>query len=71
LLTVRGALQRWDGKRRTLDEVIKELIDFWKEQFKPVKSAQHTWVLLLKLVAYYTLESESSSMLKRERNAEN
>jgi len=34
LLTVRGALQKLNGKRRTIDEVIKELIDFWKQTFK-------------------------------------
>jgi hypothetical protein len=30
LLAVRGAMQRANGKIRTVDEVIAELIEFWK-----------------------------------------
>jgi hypothetical protein len=31
LLTVRGILRRSDGKTRNVDEVITELIEFWKK----------------------------------------
>jgi len=34
LLAVRGALTRLNGKTRTLDDVILELIEVWKEHFK-------------------------------------
>ena len=32
LLAVRGAMHRADGKIRNMDEVIAELIEFWKKQ---------------------------------------
>lgn len=34
LLAVREALRRWDGKIRNMDEVISELIAFWKDRSK-------------------------------------
>jgi len=39
LLAVRGELQRRDGKIRNMDEVIAELIAFWKEYSKVLEKA--------------------------------
>jgi len=39
LLSVRGALRRADGKIRNIDEVIAELIDFWKKHSRVLKKA--------------------------------
>jgi hypothetical protein len=39
LLAVRGALQRAaDGKIRNMDEVIAELIEFWKKRSENMKA---------------------------------
>ncbi|KPV61954.1 MAG: hypothetical protein AOA65_2122 [Candidatus Bathyarchaeota archaeon BA1] len=38
LLAVRGAMQRVDGKIRNVDEVIAELIEFWKKQTELAES---------------------------------
>ena len=40
LLAVRGKLQRQDGKIRNFDEVIGELIAFWKESSKVLKEVE-------------------------------
>lgn len=37
LLTVRGAKQRVNGKIRNMDEVIAELIEFWKKHTEAQK----------------------------------
>lgn len=37
LLAVRGELRRRDGKIRNLDEVIGELVAFWKERSRVLK----------------------------------
>jgi len=37
LLTVRGVLRRSDGKIRNMDEVITELIEFWKKHSQAVR----------------------------------
>ena len=39
LLAIRGELQRRDGKIRNTDEVINELIAFWKEHSKVFEKA--------------------------------
>jgi len=39
LLAVRGELQRRNGKIRNMDEVIGELITFWKEYSKVLEKA--------------------------------
>jgi len=38
LLAVRGAMHRADGKIRNMDEVIAELIEFWKTRLKDLKT---------------------------------
>ena len=38
LLAVRGAMHRADGKIRNMDEVIAELIEFWKKQAEAQKT---------------------------------
>jgi len=38
LLTARGAMHRVDGKIRNMDEVIAELIEFWKKQTEAQKT---------------------------------
>jgi hypothetical protein len=35
LLATKGLMQKQNGKLRTLDEVVSELIDFWKKRSKP------------------------------------
>jgi hypothetical protein len=37
-LAVRGALQRADGKMRNMDEVIAELIEFWKKHSEAART---------------------------------
>jgi len=39
LLVVRGELQRRDGKIRNIDEVVGELIAFWRECSKVLEKA--------------------------------
>lgn len=37
LLTVRGIFRRSDGKIRNMDEVIAELIEFWKKHSQAMR----------------------------------
>lgn len=37
LLAVRGAMRKADGKIRNMDEVIAELIEFWKKHTETLK----------------------------------
>jgi len=41
LLAVRGAMRRADGKIRNMDEVIAELIEFWKTRQQALKKSFH------------------------------
>lgn len=41
LLAVRGAIHRADGKIRNMDEVIAELIEFWKTHSEALKKPAH------------------------------
>lgn len=41
LLAVRGAIHRADGKIRNVNEVISELIVFWKKQTEVLKKPAH------------------------------
>ena len=40
-MAVRGALQRADGKIKNIDEVIAELIEFWKTHSEVLKKTVH------------------------------
>jgi hypothetical protein len=41
LLAVRGAMRMADGKIRNMDEVIAELIEFWKKRSENMKALTH------------------------------